>query len=84
MKFDINEVREDDVIITPLYIGDMDTDKVDAFCEKTLNVLKDTFKCEVVVYPVRRTEGFDFTIIRNASSKTYKSLKKVDTTVSKL
>lgn len=64
MKFDIIDILPEDVILTPLDIGNLPPKEVDAYCEKTIKNMKPIFGCKVAVLPVRGGD-WSFTIIRN-------------------
>ena len=72
MKFDIVEIQEGDVVMSPIDIGNMPPNEVDTFIGKHILVVKDIFGCQVALLPVRGGD-WDFTIIRNPNRKKEKS-----------
>lgn len=68
MKFDIVEIQPGDVVISPIDIGNLPPDKVDAYVKRCMPLIRSVFGCTVALLPTRGGE-WDFTIIRNPNRK---------------
>ena len=73
MKFDIVEIQPGDVVMSPIDIGNLPPNKVDAYMKKCMPTIKSVFGCQVALLPVRGGD-WDFTIIRNPNRKKIKKV----------
>ena len=60
----IIKIKRNDTAFVKLNIGNLPSSETDIYVNKIMEKLKDIFKCEIAVFPVRDGES-DITIIRN-------------------